>query len=118
MISIFAGATYKLEMDNLTGCYYYSNLEEATEQHSFNLIQMFLAAWWRSSSLKTDSALCPLEADDGSSNVDNKALAQCPPTRQRHKLLAWAIREMNGDTGFAFRPAAEVPILILVNLFM
>ena len=66
---IFAGASYKL-LDNLTGNYYYSNLEEAYKQHSFNLIHV--QPLGEGQSLKTDLRYAR-SSDDGSSTVDNKA---------------------------------------------
>jgi len=105
---IFAGATYKL-MDNLTGAYYYSNLEEAYKQHSFNLIHVLPLG--KKQSLKTDLRYAR-STDDGSSNVDNKALGAMVTYSVSGHSFGLGYQEMNGDTGFAFVGGWSDPYLV------
>lgn len=105
---IFAGATYKL-MDNLTGAYYYSNLEEAYKQHSFNLIHVLPLG--EKQSLKTDLRYAR-STDDGSSNVDNKALGAMVTYSVSGHSFGLGYQEMNGDTGFAFVGGWSDPYLV------
>src|SRR3546814_5587437 len=86
-------------MDNLTGAYYYSNLEEAYKQHAFNLIHVLPLG--EKQSLKTDLRYAR-STDDGSSNVDNKALGAMVTYSVSGHSFGLGYQEMNGDTGFAF----------------
>ncbi len=105
---IFAGATYKL-MDNLTGAYYYSNLEEAYKQHSFNLIHVLPLG--EKQSLKTDLRYAR-STDDGSSNVDNKAFGAMVTYSVSGHSFGLGYQEMNGDTGFAYVGGGTDPYLV------
>jgi len=105
---IFAGATYKL-MDNLTGAYYYSNLEEAYKQHSFNLIHVLPLG--EKQSLKTDLRYAR-STDDGSSNVDNKAFGAMVTYSVSGHSFGLGYQEMSGDTGFAYVGGGTDPYLV------
>lgn len=105
---IFAGATYKL-MDNLTGAYYYSNLEEAYKQHSFNLVHVLPLG--EKQSLKTDLRYAR-STDDGSSNVDNKALGAMVTYSVSGHSFGLGYQEMSGDTGFAYVGGGTDPFLV------
>lgn len=95
---IFAGASYKL-LDNLTGSYYYSNLEEAYKQHSFNLIHV--QPLGENQSLKTDVRYAR-STDDGSSTVDNKAFGAMMTYSVSGHSFGLGYQKMSGDTGFAY----------------
>lgn len=95
---IFAGATYKL-LDNLTGSYYYSNLEEAYKQHSFNLVHV--QPLGENQSLKTDLRYAR-STDDGSSTVDNKAFGAMMTYSVSGHSFGLGYQKMSGDTGFAY----------------
>ncbi|MGK9064158.1 OprD family porin [Stutzerimonas chloritidismutans] len=95
---IFAGASYKL-LENLTGSYYYSNLEEAYKQHSFNLIHV--QPLGEGQSLKTDLRYAR-STDDGSSTVDNKAFGAMVTYSLSGHSFGLGYQKMSGDTGFAY----------------
>ena len=104
----FAGATYTL-MKNLTGAYYYSNLEEAYKQHSFNLIHVLPIS--DNQSLKTDLRYAR-STDDGSSTVDNKALGAMVTYSVSGHSFGLGYQKMSGDTGFAYAGASTDPYLV------
>ena len=104
---LFAGASYKL-LDNLTGSYYYSNLEEAYKQHSFNLVH--IQPLGEGQSLKTDLRYAR-SSDDGSSTVDNKALGGMVTYSVSGHSFGLAYQEMKGDTGFAYLGGTD-PFLV------
>ncbi|WP_417776908.1 OprD family porin [Stutzerimonas xanthomarina] len=104
---IFAGASYKL-LDNLTGSYYYSNLEEAYKQHSFNVVHV--QPLGEGQSLKTDLRYAR-SSDDGSSTVDNKALGGMVTYSVSGHSFGLAYQEMKGDTGFAYLDGTD-PFLV------
>ncbi|MEL7558549.1 OprD family porin [Stutzerimonas chloritidismutans] len=104
---IFAGASYKL-LDNLTGSYYYSNLEEAYKQHSFNVVHV--QPLGEGQSLKTDLRYAH-SSDDGSSTVDNKALGGMVTYSVSGHSFGLAYQEMRGDTGFAYLDGTD-PFLV------
>ncbi|MGA6096943.1 OprD family porin [Stutzerimonas marianensis] len=105
---IFAGASYKL-LKNLTGSYYYSNLEEAYKQHSFNLIHVLPLG--ENQSLKTDLRYAR-STDDGSSTVDNKAYGAMVTYSVSGHSFGLGYQEMNGDTGFAYVGGGTDPYLV------
>src|SRR5690606_16905537 len=105
---IFAGATYSL-MKNLTGAYYYSNLEEVYKQHSFNLVHV--QPLGENQSLKTDLRYAR-STDDGSSNVDNKALGAMVTYSVSGHSFGLGYQKMSGDTGFAYAGASTDPFLV------
>jgi hypothetical protein len=104
---IFAGASYKL-LDNMTGSYYYSNLEEAYKQHSFNVVHV--QPLGEGQSLKTDLRYAR-SSDDGSSTVDNKALGGMVTYSVSGHSFGLAYQEMRGDTGFAYLDGTD-PFLV------
>ena len=104
---IFAGASYKL-LDNLTGNYYYSNLEEAYKQHSFNLVHV--QPLGENQSLKTDLRYAR-STDDGSSTVDNKAFGAMVTYSVSGHSFGVAYQKMSGDTGFAYLSGTD-PFLV------
>jgi len=105
---IFAGATYSL-MKNLTGAYYYSNLEEVYKQHSFNLVHV--QPLGENQSLKTDLRYAR-STDDGSSNVDNKALGAMVTYSVSGHSFGLGYQKMSGDTGFAYAGAFTDQFLV------
>jgi hypothetical protein len=105
---LFAGASYKL-LSNLTGSYYYSNLEEAYKQHSFNLIHV--QPLGENQSLKTDLRYAR-STDDGASNVDNKAYGAMVTYSLSGHSFGLGYQEMNGDTGFAYVGGSTDPYLV------
>ena len=105
---VFAGATYSL-MKNLTGAYYYSNLEEAYKQHSFNLIHV--QPLGENQSLKTDLRYAR-STDDGSSTVDNNAFGAMVTYSVSGHSFGLGYQKMSGDTGFAYAGASTDPYLV------
>lgn len=105
---IFAGASYKL-LDNLTGSYYFSNLEEAYKQHSFNLVHV--QPLGNDQSLKTDLRYAR-STDDGSSDVDNKAYGAMFTYSVSGHSFGLGYQEMKGDTGFAYVGGGTDPYLV------
>ncbi len=104
---IFAGASYKL-LDNLTGNYYYSNLEEVYKQHSFNLTHV--QPLGEKQSLKTDLRYAR-STDDGSSVVDNKAFGAMVTYSVSGHSFGLGYQKMSGDTGFAYLSGTD-PYLV------
>ncbi|MCQ4287126.1 OprD family porin [Pseudomonas stutzeri] len=105
---IFAGATYSL-MENLTGAYYYSNLEEVYKQHSFNLVHVLPLG--EDQSLKTDLRYAR-STDDGSSTVDNKAFGAMVTYSVSGHSFGLGYQKMSGDTGFAYAGTSTDPFLV------
>jgi hypothetical protein len=105
---IFAGGNYKLT-DNLTGGYYYSNLEELYKQHSFNLVHVLPIA--DKQSLKSDLRYAR-STDDGSSNVDNKAFGAMFTYALSGHSFGLGYQKMSGDTGFAYIGDSVDPFLV------
>ncbi|WP_313308522.1 OprD family porin [Stutzerimonas nitrititolerans] len=104
----FAGATYKL-MDNLTGSYYYSKLEDLYKQNAFNLIHVLPIG--EGQSLKTDLRYARSK-DDGSSNVDNKAFGAMVTYSVSGHSFGLGYQKMSGDTGFAYLGGNVDPYLV------
>lgn len=105
---IFAGGNYKLT-DNLTGGYYYSNLEDLYKQHSFNLVHVLPIA--DKQSLKSDLRYAR-STDDGSSNVDNKAFGAMFTYALSGHSFGLGYQNMSGDTGFAYIGDSVDPFLV------
>ncbi len=105
---IFAGGNYKLT-DNLTGGYYYSNLEDLYKQHSFNLVHVLPLA--DKQSLKSDLRYAR-STDDGSSNVDNKAFGAMFTYALSGHSFGLGYQKMSGDTGFAYIGDSVDPFLV------
>ncbi|MEK8078485.1 OprD family porin [Pseudomonas sp. XK-1] len=105
---IFAGGNYKLT-DNLTGGYYYSNLEDLYKQHSFNLVHVLPLA--DKQSLKSDLRYAR-STDDGSSNVDNKAFGAMFTYAISGHSFGLGYQNMSGDTGFAYIGDSVDPFLV------
>lgn len=105
---IFAGGNYKLT-DNLTGGYYYSNLEDLYKQHSFNLVHVLPLA--DKQSLKSDLRYAR-STDDGSSNVDNKAFGAMFTYALSGHSFGLGYQNMSGDTGFAYIGDSVDPFLV------
>ncbi|HZX52142.1 MAG TPA: OprD family porin [Pseudomonas sp.] len=105
---IFAGGNYKLT-DNLTGGYYYSNLEDLYKQHSFNLVHVLPIA--DKQSLKSDLRYAR-STDDGSSNVDNKAFGAMFTYAISGHSFGLGYQNMSGDTGFAYIGDSVDPFLV------
>src|SRR5690606_2825763 len=105
---IFAGGSYKLTND-LTASYYYSNLEEVYKQHSTNLVHILPLG--DKQSLKTDLRYAR-SSEDGSSNVDNKALGAMVTYSVSGHSFGLGYQKMSGDTGFAYVAEATDPFLV------
>ncbi|HEX5843875.1 MAG TPA: OprD family porin [Pseudomonas sp.] len=105
---VFAGGNYKLT-DNLTGGYYYSNLENLYKQHSFNLVHVLPLA--DKQSLKSDLRYAR-STDDGSSNVDNKAFGAMFTYALSGHSFGLGYQKMSGDTGFAYIGDSVDPFLV------
>ena len=105
---IFAGASYKLT-DDLTASYYYSNLEEVYKQHSTNLIHILPLG--DNQSLKTDLRYAR-SSEDGSSNVDNRALGAMVTYSLSGHSVGLGYQKMSGDTGFAYMAQVTDPYLV------
>ncbi|NKQ11682.1 OprD family porin [Pseudomonas sp. SST3] len=105
---MFAGASYKL-LKNLTGSYFYSNLEEAYKQHTFNLVH--IQPLGGDQSLKTDLRYTRSK-DDGASTVDNRAFGAMMTYSVSGHSFGLGYQEMNGDTGYAYVGGATDPYLV------
>lgn len=105
---IFAGGSYKLTND-LTASYYYSNLEEVYKQHSTNLVHILPLG--EGQSLKTDLRYAR-SSEDGSSNVDNKALGAMVTYSLSGHSFGLGYQKMSGDTGFAYVTEFTDPFLV------
>ncbi len=105
---IFAGATYKV-LDNLTAAYYYSELENIYKQHSTNLVHVLPLG--EGQSLKTDLRYAR-STDDGSSDVDNKALGAMVTYSVSGHSFGLGYQQMSGDTGFAYMADVTDPFLV------
>ena len=104
----FLGGTYKLTQ-NLTGAYYYSNLEDLYKQNSFNLVHVLPLA--DKQTLKTDLRYAR-STDDGRSNVDNKALGAMITYGIEGHSFGLGYQKMSGDTGFAYLATSTDPFLV------
>ncbi|KRW64439.1 porin [Pseudomonas sp. TTU2014-096BSC] len=104
----FAGATYKF-MDNLTGSYYYSKLEDLYKQNAFNLIHVLPIS--EGQSLKTDLRYARSK-DDGSTNIDNKAFGAMVTYSVSGHSFGLGYQKMSGDTGFAYLGGNVDPYLV------
>lgn len=105
---IFAGGSYKLT-DDLTASYYYSNLEEVYKQHSTNLVHILPLG--DKQSLKTDLRYAR-SSEDGSSNVDNRALGAMVTYSLSGHSFGLGYQKMSGDTGFAYMAEVTDPFLV------
>ncbi|MDA7087524.1 OprD family porin [Pseudomonas sp. SA3-5] len=94
----FIGGTYQLSKE-LTGAYYYSNLEDLYKQNSFNLVHVLPLG--EAQSLKTDLRYARA-TDDGRSNVDNKAFGAMVTYGLGGHKLGLGYQKMSGDTGAAY----------------
>ncbi|MBP8202834.1 MAG: OprD family porin [Pseudomonas sp.] len=104
----FLGGTYKITQD-LTGAYYYSNLEDLYKQNSFNLVHVLPLA--DKQTLKTDLRYAR-STDDGRSNVDNKALGAMVTYGIEGHSFGLGYQKMSGDTGFAYLATSTDPFLV------
>lgn len=105
---VFAGGSYKV-MDNLTAAYYYSNLDGIYKQHSTNLVHVLPLG--DKQSLKTDLRYARSN-DDGSVNVDNKALGAMVTYALSGHSFGLGYQKMSGDTGFAYLGEFTDPFLV------
>lgn len=105
---VFAGGSYKV-MDNLTAAYYYSNLDAVYKQHSTNLVHVLPLG--DKQSLKTDLRYAR-STDDGSTNVDNKALGAMVTYAVSGHAFGLGYQKMSGDTGFAYLGTTTDPFLV------
>jgi len=103
----FLGGTYQLSKE-LTGAYYYSNLEDLYKQSSFNLVHVLPLG--EGQSLKTDLRYAR-STDDGRSNVDNKALGAMLTYGLAGHKLGLGYQKMSGDTGAAYLGGTD-PFLV------
>jgi hypothetical protein len=94
----FLGGTYQLSKE-LTGAYYYSNLEDLYKQNSFNLVHVLPLG--EAQSLKTDLRYAR-STDDGRSNVDNKAFGAMVTYGLGGHKFGLGYQNMDGDTGAAY----------------
>ncbi|MFX1712171.1 OprD family porin [Stutzerimonas stutzeri] len=104
----FLGGSYQVTKD-LTATYYYSNLEDLYKQHTYNLVHVLPIA--DGQSLKTDLRYSRSK-DDGSSNVDNKALGAMVTYSLSGHSFGLGYQKMSGDTGFAYVGGATDPFLV------
>ena len=104
----FLGGSYQVTKD-LTATYYYSNLEDLYKQHTYNLVHVLPIA--DGQSLKTDLRYSRSK-DDGSTNVDNKALGAMVTYSLSGHSFGLGYQKMSGDTGFAYVGGATDPFLV------
>nr|WP_256836017.1 OprD family porin [Pseudomonas oleovorans] len=104
----FIGGTYKLTKE-LTGGYYYSNLDELYKQHSFNLVHVLPLG--DKQSLKTDVRYARSTDDGNRSNVDNKSFGAMVTYGLDGHAFGLGYQKMSGDTGFAYISGTD-PFLV------
>lgn len=104
----FIGGTYKLTKE-LTGGYYYSNLDELYKQHSFNLVHVLPLG--DKQSLKTDVRYARSTDDGNRSNVDNKSFGAMITYGLDGHAFGLGYQKMSGDTGFAYISGTD-PFLV------
>ncbi|MCQ4264261.1 outer membrane porin, OprD family [Stutzerimonas stutzeri] len=104
----FLGGSYQVSKD-LTATYYYSNLEDLYKQHTYNLVHVLPIG--DGQSLKTDLRYSRSK-DDGSSNVDNKALGAMVTYSLSGHSFGLGYQKMSGDTGFAYVGGSTDPFLV------
>ncbi|MBD9484247.1 OprD family porin [Pseudomonas sp. PDM14] len=94
----FAGASYKWN-SQLTTSYNYGELEDFYKQHILNAVHVLPLG--EGQSLKSDLRFAR-STDDGTTNVDNKALgAMFTYTLSGHSF-GLGYQKMSGDTGYAY----------------
>ena len=94
----FAGASYKWN-SQLTTSYNYAELEDFYKQHILNAVHVLPLG--EGQSLKSDLRFAR-STDDGTTNVDNKALgAMFTYTLSGHSF-GLGYQKMSGDTGYAY----------------
>ena len=108
----FANASYKWS-DQLTTSYGYGNLDQFYKQHLVNLVHVLPLA--DKQSLKTDLRYAR-STDDGSSNVDNKALGAMLTYGINSHAFGLGYQTMSGDTGFAYVNATDPFLLNYVQI--
>ncbi|AYC33470.1 OprD family porin [Pseudomonas cavernae] len=94
----FAGGSYKWT-DSLSTSYHYGQLDGFYQQHYLNLIHVWPIA--DKQSLKSDIRWAR-STDDGTSNVDNKALNAMFTYTLGFQSFGLGYQKMSGDTGFAY----------------
>lgn len=105
---VYLGGTYKFTKD-LSGSYYYSNLEDFYKQHALNLVHVLPIA--DGQSLKTDLRY-QRSTDDGNTNVDNKAFGAMITYSLSGHSFGLGYQKMSGDTGFAYVGGNIDPYLV------
>ncbi|HEJ5464184.1 TPA: porin OpdQ [Pseudomonas aeruginosa] len=103
----FAGGSYKWT-DNLSTSYHYGKLDNFYKQHYLGLVHTLPIA--DKQSLKSDIRWAR-STDDGSSNVDNKALNAMFTYSLGYHAFGVGYQKMSGDTGFAYINGAD-PYLV------
>lgn len=103
----FAGGSYKWT-DNLSTSYHFGKLDNFYKQHYLGLVHTLPIA--DKQSLKSDIRWAR-STDDGSSNVDNKALNAMFTYSLGYHAFGVGYQKMSGDTGFAYINGAD-PYLV------
>ncbi|OVZ44026.1 outer membrane porin, OprD family, partial [Pseudomonas aeruginosa] len=103
----FAGGSYKWT-DSLSTSYHYGKLDNFYKQHYLGLVHTLPIA--DKQSLKSDIRWAR-STDDGSSNVDNKALNAMFTYSLGYHAFGVGYQKMSGDTGFAYINGAD-PYLV------
>ncbi|WP_447591991.1 OprD family porin [Aquipseudomonas campi] len=94
----FASLTYKWN-NQLTTAYNYGGLDNFYKQHILNAVHVLPIA--EGQSLKTDVRFAR-STDDGTTNVDNKALGAMFTYSLGGHAVGLGYQKMSGDTGFAY----------------
>ncbi|MBU3055302.1 OprD family porin [Pseudomonas indica] len=108
----FAGLTYKWN-DSLTTSYHYGALDEFYKQHYLNLVHVLPLG--DKQSLKSDLRYAR-STDDGSSNVDNKALGGLFTYSLGYHAFGLGYQKMSGDTGFAYIQGTDAYLVNFVQI--
>jgi hypothetical protein len=109
---LYLGGNYKFS-DNLSGTYYYSNLEDLYKQHSLNLLHVLPLG--DKQSLKTDLRFAR-STDDGDSNVDNKAFGAMFTYGLAGHSFGLGYQKMSGDTGAIYLNGASANLINFVQI--
>jgi hypothetical protein len=102
----FAGGVYQWNEQLSTG-YHYGQLDDFYKQHIVSLVHVLPLG---AGKLKSDLRYAR-SSDDGSSNVDNRALGALFTYSQNFHSIGAGYQRMDGDTGFAYVNGAD-PFLV------
>lgn len=108
----FGGLSYKWN-DSLTTSYHYGALDNFYKQHYLSAVHVLPLG--DKQSLKSDLRFAR-STDDGSSNVDNKALGAMFTYSLGYHSFGLGYQKMSGDTGFAYINGTDAFLVNFVQI--